>query len=84
MALLVPDRFADDLFDRGDAGLDLDQAAAAQGDHALLDGLLLDLLGLGPGEDQLPDGRGDLHDLEQAGPALVAGVVAERRSRGPA
>src|SRR5512141_555429 len=52
---LVPNGLAQDLFDRRDAVLDLDEAAPSQGQHALLDGLPLDVPGLGPGQDHGPD-----------------------------
>src|SRR5665647_321543 len=72
----VPDGFAQDFFDRGDTVLDLDEAAAAQRQHALFDGLPLDLPGLGPGQDHRSDVVVDLHDFEQGCPALVTGPVA--------
>src|SRR4030043_132220 len=72
----VPDGLPQDFFDRSDAVLDLDEAAPAQRQHALLDGLPLDLPGLGPGQDHGPDVVVDLHDLEEGRPALVSGPVA--------
>ena len=52
---LYSDRLAHDFFDRGDAVLDFNQPGAAQGDHAVLDGLLLDVDGGAAGQDQLAD-----------------------------
>src|SRR5512136_2814472 len=73
---LVPDGLAQDFLDRGDAVLDLDEAAPAQGQHALLDGLPLGLPGLGPGQDHRPDVVVGLPDLEQGRPAIVPGLIA--------
>ncbi len=62
--------------DRGHPLLDLFQAAHAQGEHALLLGLLPQLGGGGADHDHLADLLVELHDLEEADAALVAGVVA--------
>src|SRR3989304_7602459 len=74
--VFVPDGLPQDFLDRGDAVLDLDEAAPSQGQHALLDGFLFDLPGLGPGQDHRPDVVVDLHDLEEGRPTLVARLVA--------
>ena len=52
------------------------EARAAEGDHALLEALPLDLDRGRAGEDELADLFGDLEDLDERDAALVAGVVA--------
>ena len=56
--------------------LDLPQTAAAQRDHAFLDGLAPQLERRRADENQLAQLVGDLHDFVQADAALVAGLVA--------
>src|ERR1019366_6954760 len=69
-------RLPDDLLDRRHAVLDLLEARAAEGDHALLETLPLDLDGRRAREDEFADLLGDLEHLDEGDAALVAGVVA--------
>ena len=70
-------RFARDFFQRRHARAHLDQSAAAQRDHAALDGLLLQFHCRGADQDQLADLVVDLHHFVQTAAALVSGVVAD-------
>src|SRR5262245_49280263 len=72
----LEDGLSQDLFDGGDPRLDLLHPAHAQGEHALLEGLPLDLHRGGADHDEVADPLGDLHDLVEAHPALVARAVA--------
>src|SRR5579864_8769516 len=64
-------------FERGGAIHHLDQATAAQRDHAALDGLLLELHRGSSYQDQLADLVIDLHDLVEPAASLVASVIAD-------
>src|SRR5260221_647934 len=64
------------LFDGRDARLDLLDPAHAEGEHPLLEGLPPELHRGGPDQDEVADPFGDLHDLVEAHPALVARPVA--------
>src|SRR5260221_9485936 len=64
------------LFDGRDARLDLLDPAHAEGEHPLLEGLPPELHRGGPDQDEIADRLGDLHDLVEAHPALVARAVA--------
>src|SRR3954469_20892959 len=75
-ALTLQHRLAHDLFDRDHAVADLLEAAAAQGDHAVLDRLLAQLEGAGTGEDHLPHFVLDLQHLVERYATFVAGVAA--------
>src|SRR3972149_11361644 len=68
--------FADDFFNGGDPGGDLDQAAAPQAEDAAFNRLLLQLEGGGPHQDQFAQLVRDLHHFVESGAALVAGAVA--------
>src|SRR3954449_330740 len=74
-ALTLQHRLAHDLFDRDHAVPDLLEAAAAQGDHAVLDRLLAQLEGARAGEDHLPHLVLDIKHRVERNPALVAGVA---------
>src|SRR5215472_11324416 len=69
-------RLACYLFQGGDTVFDLDQAAAAQGKHALFDALFLKLDRGSADQDQLAYFIVDFQDFVQARPAFVPGVVA--------
>src|ERR1039457_6891418 len=75
-AAALQHRLPHDLLDRRHAVLDLLEARAPKGDHALLETLSLDLDGRRAGEDELADLLGDLEHLDEGDTALVAGVVA--------
>src|SRR3954454_23927809 len=70
------DRLAHDLFDRGDAVVDREQAALAEGAHAALLGLQAEDLGAGVLDDLVAHLVVEQHDLVDALPAPVAAVVA--------
>src|SRR5678815_586139 len=61
---------AQDFLDGRHADLDLLQAAHAEGEHPLLQGLPLDLDGGGPDHDQVADAFRDLHHFVKAHAAL--------------
>src|SRR5262245_2097062 len=69
-------RFADDFFDRRQAVLHLPEAACAERDHPLVDGLASQLEAGGADQDQLAELLADLHHLVEADAPLVAGAVA--------
>src|SRR5262249_34169016 len=69
-------RLPHDFLDRRQAFLDLLEPRAAEGDHAFLESLPLDLDRGRAGEDELADLLGDLEDLHERDTTLVAGVVA--------
>src|SRR5258708_38751595 len=71
------DGLARHFFQGGDAIVDLNQASAAQGQHALLNGLLLQFHGRGPNQDQLAHIIVNFHDFVEPRPALVPGAVAD-------
>src|SRR6267142_4115807 len=71
-------RLAHDLFHRREARLDLPQSRATEADHAFFLRLVPELDRRGSRQDHLPHRVGDLHDLVQPDPSLVAGVVARR------
>src|SRR3569623_458061 len=64
------------LLEGGDPFRELAQGGLAEGAHAVLGGLALDLGGVGAVDDEGLDGVVDRHDLEDAGAAEVAGVAA--------
>src|SRR4029079_15611150 len=66
----------EDFLDGRDAVLDLLEAAHAEGEHSLLEGLALDLDGGASGHDEFADAVRDLHDLVEAHAPLVARPVA--------
>src|ERR1700674_5788686 len=65
-------RFANDFFDGRDSFFDLDETRTPQADHASLGGVSLDIHGRTAGEDQVANAVVDLHDFDEADPALVA------------
>src|SRR6266404_6095899 len=71
-------RLEQDFFHRGLAQGHLDQAAAAESNHPLLDRLLLELQRRRADEDEFTELVIDLHDLVETGAALVAALVASR------
>src|ERR1017187_842910 len=75
-AAALQHRLPHDLLDRRHAVLDLLEARAAKGDHALLEALSLDLDGRRAREDELADLLRDLEHLDEGDAALVTGVVA--------
>src|SRR5579864_2961788 len=70
------DRFARYLFYRREPVLDFTEAALAQGEHPLLNGLAPQLQAGCPDEHQLAQLVGDVHHLVETDATLVAGVVA--------
>src|SRR5688572_7117691 len=68
--------FSNDFLDGGDAFFDFNQTGAAERDHAVLDRFALDVDGRAAGQDEIADVVVDLHHLDEADAALVAGVVA--------
>src|SRR6266496_2927044 len=69
---------ARELFDRGQAGPDLGDAVVPERAHALLDRGALDLLAAGVLRRERRQLLAHLEQLEDADPALVAGLVAPR------
>src|SRR5207253_4327919 len=74
--LLAVDCCADDFFDGGHTVHDLAQAAPAQGDHPVLNGLLLQLQRRGAYQDQFAKFIVESHNLIEAGPSFASGTVA--------
>src|SRR5712691_7654305 len=68
--------FPQDFLERGLPGGDLDQAAAAQRDHALLQRFLLQFQGRCPHQDELAELVVDLQDLVEPDAPLVPALVA--------
>src|SRR6266851_3623613 len=70
--------FPQDFLERGQPGGDLEQAAAAQRDHALLQRFLLQFQGRCPHQDELAELIVDLHDFIEPNAPLVPALVARR------
>src|SRR5713101_4468 len=74
--LLLEDRLPQDFFQGRYPAPDLVQARGAEADHSLLDRLAFQLDRGRSRENHLADLVGELEDLVEADPALVAGVAA--------
>src|SRR5262245_36234839 len=72
----LENRFAQNFFQRGLARGNFDQSAAAESDHALLDGFLLEFQRGGADENEFAELIVDFHDFVQTGTAFVATFVA--------
>ena len=64
------------LFEGGDAVADAVQGDHAQGAHALADGDLAHLAGVGAGDDQLANFIGDGHGFDDGQSAGITGILA--------
>src|SRR5262245_14219842 len=73
---LLEDGLTQDFFNRRDPLLDLLEAAHAQGQHTLLEGLSLDLARGRSHHDEVADPFRDLHDLVETDAPLVSRTVA--------
>src|SRR6266403_1749284 len=72
---VLQNRFAQDFFHGGLSKRNLDQTAAPQGDHALLDRFFLQLQRRGANKNQFAQLIVNFHDLVEARAALVAALV---------
>src|SRR6476646_6520440 len=68
--------FPNHFLDRGHSQRDLDQAAAAQREHAVIHGLLLQFESGRADQNQFAQFVIDLHDLVKTDASLVSGLVA--------